>query len=747
MANLMNDSDDSTLFSRSLLSRRHRPSQANVRSTVQRIGSFTQPSASLGPADDAPGPTPHSSRPTRRGRSCDTCCPRYIRLTLLIGWPSSRANNSAAACGVIDVGGRDQHGQQQPHAVHDDMALPAVDVLGVVPAPLLAAGGGVDRLAVDAGGGAGVVGLLRGADLAAKPVVDRVEGAVAPPLVEVPPDGTLGREVAGQVTPLAAGAEDVEDGVDDVPHVGLSGSPAGRSGRDVGLDQGPLLRRSGRWGSGGFSYHFYAARLPDVHLMGQTLRGGGDEVTPISAGLAIAAREDGLTNSRCDGRHRRSADRRGDRLTARPDTTNRAEYADRALIGVGDHHRASRAGPEIAGTRIHMNHLFVMVAGQSFDHVDTRRRALPRSKVNVAIPDMDGCAAGSASVLLRKGGRSRVVEEFGPMAAKLGNVALREIGTLFAVGTIGGMSDGQLIERFLSGSRAEAEAAFAALVGRHGAMVMGSAVVCCPTRTMLTTPSRPRSWSWSGRAHSIARRDLLANWLYGVAYRTARVARTRAAQRRAKERQVMGVLGTRSTQDEAACGDLLVLLDEELSRLPEKFRIPVVLCELEGRSRKEAALRLGIAEGTLSSRLARARGLLRDRLEKRGLALGAGALAAGLPREVSAATVRPALANATVQAALRYATGGVVPGSVTTLAEGVLKAMFLTKLKAGAVALLALCTMASLAALATARAQADRDHRRSGRGGGRRCECKHPAPSRPGRGGRGKAREAAGRLE
>ncbi len=298
------------------------------------------------------------------------------------------------------------------------------------------------------------------------------------------------------------------------------------------------------------------------------------------------------------------------------------------------------------------------------------------------------------------------------MAAKLGNAALREIGTLFAVGTIGGLSDGQLIERFLSGPRAEAEAAFAALVDRHGAMVMG---VC----RRLLSDSNDADDAFQAtflvlvrRAHSIARRDLLANWLYGVAYRTARVARTRAAQRRAKERQVIEVLGTRSTPDEAGCCDLLVLLDEELSRLPEKFRIPVVLCELEGRSRKEVALRLGIAEGTLSSRLARARGLLRDRLAKRGLALGAGALAAGLPREVSAATVRPALANATVQAALRYATGGVVPWSVTTLAEGVLKAMFLTKLKAGAVALLALCTMASLTALAIARAQADRDHRR-----------------------------------
>jgi hypothetical protein len=84
-----------------------------------------------------------------------------------------------------------------------------------------------------------MVGLLRGADLAAEKVVDHVQGAVVPPLVEVPPDGALGREVLGEVTPLAAGAEDVEDGIDDVPEVGLAGSPAGVDG-DVWLDQGQL---------------------------------------------------------------------------------------------------------------------------------------------------------------------------------------------------------------------------------------------------------------------------------------------------------------------------------------------------------------------------------------------------------------------------------------------------------------------------------------------------------------------------
>ena len=210
---------------------------------------------------------------------------------------------------------------------------------------------------------------------------------------------------------------------------------------------------------------------------------------------------------------------------------------------------------------------------------------------------------------------------------------------------------------------------------------------------------------------------------------------------------MIDVLRTRSTQEEAGCGDLLVFLDEELSRLPEKFRIPVVLCELEGRSRKEVALRLGIAEGTLSSRLARARELLRDRLAKRGLALGAGAFAAGLPRDVSAAAVRPALAKATVQAALRYATGGVVPWSVTALTEGVLKTMFLTKLKAGAVALLASCTMASLTTLATVAGTGRSRRRAPGRRGGRRCECQPRTPAGPGRGRRGEGGEATGRRE
>ena len=104
------------------------------------------------------------------------------------------------------------------------------------------------------------------------------------------------------------------------------------------------------------------------------------------------------------------------------------------------------------------------------------------------------------------------------MAAKLGNAALREIGTLFAVGTIGGLSDGQLIERFLSGPRDQAQAAFANLVDRHGASSWGSAVVCCPDPNDADDAFQATFLVLVRKAHTIARKDLLANWLYGVAF-------------------------------------------------------------------------------------------------------------------------------------------------------------------------------------------------------------------------------------
>src|SRR5207245_10839152 len=120
--------------------------------------------------------------------------------------------------------------QQQPQAGHDDVPLPAIDLLGVVPAAGLPARAGVHRLAVDAGRAAGPPRLLLLADQLAQLVVDGAQGAVVAPLVVVAPDGALGREVLGEVLPLAAGPQEVEDGVEDITHRGRAGPAAGVNG-------------------------------------------------------------------------------------------------------------------------------------------------------------------------------------------------------------------------------------------------------------------------------------------------------------------------------------------------------------------------------------------------------------------------------------------------------------------------------------------------------------------------------------
>src|SRR5262249_26019760 len=125
------------------------------------------------------------------------------------------------------------------------------------------------------------------------------------------------------------------------------------------------------------------------------------------------------------------------------------------------------------------------------------------------------------------------------------------------------------------------------------------------------------------KAASIVARDTVGNWLYGVAYRTAHKARVAAARRRLKERQ----MSRPEALDEDVWRELRPVLDQELNRLPEKYREPVILCDLEGQTRKEAARRLGWPEGTLSGRLSRARVLLAKRLARHGLTLSGGAMA------------------------------------------------------------------------------------------------------------------------
>jgi hypothetical protein len=168
----------------------------------------------------------------------------------------------------------------------------------------------------------------------------------------------------------------------------------------------------------------------------------------------------------------------------------------------------------------------------------------------------------------------------------------------------------------------------------------------------------------------------------------------RAARQHANEKRP-GIMLPVETMDEIQKSELRSILDEELARLPERNRTAIVLCELEGVSRREAASRLGVSEGTLSSRLARAKIRLRERLTRRGLALSAATLAFALTEDAQALAVPPSLVDSTIRVATLVGTGsslaGVASTSVITLTEGVLKAMLLSKLK---LALLGLVTVA-----------------------------------------------------
>src|SRR5947209_1574234 len=234
----------------------------------------------------------------------------------------------------------------------------------------------------------------------------------------------------------------------------------------------------------------------------------------------------------------------------------------------------------------------------------------------------------------------------------------------------GPLGDRQLLDGFRA---ARDETAFAALVRRHGPLVLG---VC--RRVLGDGPDADDAFQatflvLARKADSLRQPERLAAWLYGVAGRTARKARGRRAARRAREGPLPEGLAVPPPPDPC---DWRPLLDEELARLPERYQTAVVLCDLQGLARTEAAARLGVAEGTLSSRLARGRAKLRDRLIRRGVTLAAGSLAleAGQP------TVSAAVAGAVAKEALTFVRAGAAATSAAVLAQGVIHAMTMSKL-------------------------------------------------------------------
>jgi RNA polymerase sigma factor (sigma-70 family) len=262
-------------------------------------------------------------------------------------------------------------------------------------------------------------------------------------------------------------------------------------------------------------------------------------------------------------------------------------------------------------------------------------------------------------------------------------------------------SDGQLLGRFVE---RRDEAAFAELVSRHGPMVWGVCRRLLGNHQDAEDAFQATFLVLVRKASSVVPRELVGNWLYGVAYQTALKARAVAGRRRTRERQVAEMPEPQASEPEL-WNDLQPILDRELNGLPAKYRVPVVLCDLEGKTHKEAARQLGCPTGTLSARVKRARALLAKRFARYGLAVSAGSLAAVLAQQAAPAAVPSAVAFSTIKAATLFAAGqgtaaGAARAPAVALTEGVLKAMLLAKLR-GVMLLLLAALLAVGVALAT----------------------------------------------
>ncbi|HWY88574.1 MAG TPA: sigma-70 family RNA polymerase sigma factor [Gemmataceae bacterium] len=236
-----------------------------------------------------------------------------------------------------------------------------------------------------------------------------------------------------------------------------------------------------------------------------------------------------------------------------------------------------------------------------------------------------------------------------------------------------GLTDGRLLDTFINQND---EAAFEALVHRHGRMVWG---VC---RRILHNHQDVEDAFQSvflvlvRKARSVRPREMVGNWLYGVAHQTALKAKAMAMRRKARESQAM-------PKSDDVPNDLRALLDQELKCLPDKYRAVILLCDLENLTRKEAARQLGCPEGTIAGRLARARTMLAKRLKRHGLMVSGGTLAGVLSQTSASASVPIAVISSTIKVAKLLLAGkaGFISSPVAVLMEGVVTAMYLTKLK------------------------------------------------------------------
>ena len=277
------------------------------------------------------------------------------------------------------------------------------------------------------------------------------------------------------------------------------------------------------------------------------------------------------------------------------------------------------------------------------------------------------------------------------MASAPFSPVLRYIHRL-AAGQASHLTDSELLDRFAEGHDEEA---FAALVHRHGRLVLGScrrvvqdwhAAEDCFQAVFLVLTMKART---------LSRTESLGPWLHGVALRVALKAKTQATTRRNIE-QKTAVNSEDDQRDGLIWRDLRPVLDNAIAGLATKYRIPFVLCYLQGRTVAEIARELGQPKGTVAAQLARAREQLRHRLVRRGITLSVAGLTFALTESMAPASVPPALAAKTIKsaglvAAGRAAVATFIPNQTATLMEGAMRSMFLTKLKVvGTLAVVAL---------------------------------------------------------
>jgi RNA polymerase sigma factor (sigma-70 family) len=258
------------------------------------------------------------------------------------------------------------------------------------------------------------------------------------------------------------------------------------------------------------------------------------------------------------------------------------------------------------------------------------------------------------------------------------NKLLHHFRRQIAVHEAGAQTDRDLLRHF---AHARDENAFTTLVRRHGPMVLG---VC---RRVLRDPAdaddafQATFLVLARKAGAIGQPERLGNWLYGVATRVARKAHANAMRRRARQQSLPDVPDNHG-DTKADRPELYLALDDELRRLPNKFRAPLVLCYLQGLTREEAATRLGRSAGAVKGMLERGRELLRSRLTRRGVTLSAGVLAGLLSEEDLSAAVPPGSWESAARAAVEFARGNAATaGNAAVLAQGVLHAMKMSHIK------------------------------------------------------------------